>query len=386
MFFASISFWFSGVFIFYAYLGYPLVLWLISSFSKRSPAALPKPFEPRVTLLISVYNEEKGIEEKIQNTLNLNYPKKLLEVVVLSDGSEDRTDEIVSRYADKGVRLRRYEGRIGKTACLNEAIPLAEGEIVVFSDANSKYDREAIRNLVANFQDKEIGFITGITKYVSNKDERSSDSISLYWQIERLTKKLESEIGSCVGADGAIFGIRKALYQPLKPYDINDFVIPLAVIEQGYRGKLESGAFCYEETAGGSKKEFSRQVRITNRTIRALVNRLYLLNPFRHGLLSFELCSHKVCRLFVPFVMLIFLATNFILSAEGAFYLFALYGQLLFYLLAGVSILNLKVEILFLSRMSSLAHTFTMTNFAILSGWLKYLRGETSVVWVSARQ
>jgi cellulose synthase/poly-beta-1,6-N-acetylglucosamine synthase-like glycosyltransferase len=381
----SIIFWSSGFFIFYSYFGYPLLLCLLAPFIKRVSAETSKAFEPKVTLFISVYNEEKGIEEKILNTLHLNYPKKLLEVVVVSDGSNDRTDDIVSKYENQGVRLRHYAGRIGKTACLNQAVPLAEGEIVVFSDANSKYDREAIKSLVRHFQDREIGFVTGMTKYISDKDGLSSD-IGLYWKIEQMTKVLESKIGSCIGADGAIFAIRKELYRPLQSYDINDFVIPLRVIEQGYRGVLDSDAFCIEETAGGKKEEFGRQVRITNRTIRAIVNHAYLLNPFGYSLLSFELFSHKVCRLLVPFVMFVFLIANLFLTTRVPFYRLVFYGQLLFYILAMLSYLNVGFKITFLSRIASLSHTFTMAIMAILSGWVKYLRGDTSVVWVPSRK
>jgi len=375
----------SGSFIFYSYAGYPLLLWLMSLFSRRSDAPVSTSFEPRVTLFISVYNEEKSIEEKILNTLELNYPKALLDVIVLSDGSTDRTEEIVSKYAGRGVRLRHYEGRIGKTACLNQAVPLAEGNIVVFSDANSKYDKEAIRQLVQHFQDQQIGFVTGMTEYTSNGPD-SSNSIGLYWKIETMIKTLESKVGSCVGADGAIFAIRQKLYRPLQPYDINDFVIPLRVNEQGYRGTLESGAFCIEETAGGAKEEFRRQVRITNRTIRAIVNHAYLLNPFGYGLLSFELFSHKVCRLCVPFTMIVLLATNFILATRGTFYLLILSGQIALYVLAGLSNLKPNCAIPFISRIASVSHTFTMANLAILSGWIKYLKGEMSVVWVPSRQ
>jgi len=378
-----ILFWSSGLFIFYSYMGYPLVLWLITLLKKRPLVVVKESYTPKVTLLISVYNEEKVIEEKILNTLNINYPRESIEVVVASDGSDDRTHEIVSMYADKGVRLRYYEGRIGKTACLNSAVPLAGGEIVVFSDANSKYDREAIRKLVNHFQDKKIGFVTGITKYFSKGDKSLSDSISLYWKVEIITKILESEIGSCIGADGAIFGIRKELYQPLKPYDINDLVIPLNVMEQGYRGRLESGAFCLEETGGGSKEEFKRQARIANRTIRAVVNHIHLLNPFKYGLLSFELFSHKVCRLFVPFLMLVVFIANLILRTKTTLYLIIFDAQLLFYLLAGFHNVGLGLKVL--SRLTSISHTFTMTNVAILTGWFKYLRGETSVVWVPSR-
>jgi cellulose synthase/poly-beta-1,6-N-acetylglucosamine synthase-like glycosyltransferase len=383
MSFIEILFWSSGLFIFYAYLGYPLVLWLVTLFRKESAIVAQEPHPLKATLLISVYNEEKVIEERILNALNMDYPSELLEIVVVSDGSDDRTHEIVSRYADRGVRLRSYEGRIGKTACLNKAVPLTEGEVVIFSDANSKYDRAAVKVLVKNFIDGRIGLVTGVTKYVSKEGDGLSDSIGLYWRVEEWTKMLESKIGSCIGADGAIFAVRKRLYRPLENYDINDFVIPMNVIEQGYRVKLDSDAFCAEET-GRAGDEFGRQVRITNRTIRAIVNHLHLLNPFRYGWLSFELFSHKISRLFVPFLMIVFFATNLILAAHGTLYILLLIAQLLFYLLAGFGRVDLGMKIL--SRLASVSRTFGMANLAVLSGWIKYLTGEKSVVWAPSRK
>ncbi|HKZ46858.1 MAG TPA: glycosyltransferase family 2 protein, partial [Thermodesulfobacteriota bacterium] len=253
-------FWFSVILIFYPYIGYLLILKIISFFKSNNSIADNEEFKPLATLLISAYNEEAVIEDKILNSLDLNYPKELLEIVVISDGSNDKTNELVIKYADKGVVLRHYEGRIGKTACLNRAVPLAKGEIIVFSDANSRYDREAIRELVRSFADKEVGFATGFTRYTT--DEGLIDSISLYSRIEKITKKLESKIASCVGADGAIFAIRKPLYKLLNDYDINDLVIPLNVIKQGYRGRFEDRAFCTEK-AVSYRGEFNRQVRIT---------------------------------------------------------------------------------------------------------------------------
>lgn len=383
MSFVSILFWSSGLLIFYSYAGYPLVLWVISLFKQRPLNEVPKPYKPKVTLFISAYNEEKVIEEKIQNSLNINYPKDLFEIVVVSDGSCDRTREIVSRYATEGVKLRSYEGRIGKSACLNKAVPLAEGEIVVFSDANSKYDPDAVKMLVDRFRDRQVGLVTGTTRYISEQGGSLSESIGLYWEIEKMTKSLETRIGSCVGADGAIFAIRKELYQPLESHDINDLVIPLNVIEQGCRVILETRATCREHIPGRSRDEFNRQVRITNRTIRAIVNRVYLLNPFKYGLLSFKLFSHKVCRLLVPFFIPVFFITNLILISRGTLYFMLLNAQLLFYLLAGLN--NVSPGLKFLSRLTSISHTFSLANLAILSGWIKYLKGEKSIVWAPSR-
>jgi cellulose synthase/poly-beta-1,6-N-acetylglucosamine synthase-like glycosyltransferase len=377
-------FWFSGVFILYSYFGYPLVLKIISLFKPARRSMNAPSLERKVTLLISAYNEEAVIEEKILNSLALHYPRSLLEIVVVSDGSTDTTCDIVSRYADRGVKLWHYEGRIGKTACLNQAVRRAEGEVIVFSDANSQYNKEAIRELVKHFADERVGFVTGRTIYVSGDAEKAPGSIGLYSKIEQWTKTLESEIGSCVGADGAIFAIRKALYRPLNGFDINDFVIPLNVVKQGYWGKLENNAFCLEKTAGAPRDEFYRQVRIANRTIRALVNHADLLNPLRFGFLSFEIFSHKVVRLFVPFFMLLLFLTSLGLAVHASFYLLFFTGQLFFYFAAGLnhSFDGPKGA----SRLFSIPHTFSLVNLAIAYGWIQYFKGETYVVWAPSQR
>jgi cellulose synthase/poly-beta-1,6-N-acetylglucosamine synthase-like glycosyltransferase len=379
-----ILFWSSGFFVFYAYLGYPVTLRLISFFKKRSPMETGRGFEPRVTMLISVYNEEKVIEDKIRNTLDLDYPADLLEVIVVSDGSSDRTDQIVSSYADKGIQLRSYEGRIGKTACLNKTIPDARGSIIVFSDANSQYNKSAVKELAKHFADKKVGFVTGWTRYLSGGNEGEVDSLGIYARIELETKVLESMIGSCVGADGAIFAIRKELYQPLRPTDINDFVIPLRINQQGYRGLLEKNAFCSEKGAGEGKGEFFRQVRITNRTIRAIFNNAGLLNPMRYGLFSFELFSHKVCKFLVPFFLLLAAVTNILLVGEGTLYVIVFGAQSFFYLSAWMNGAGPKVK--YLPGLTSLFHTFVLVNAAIFWAWITYLRGETFTTWVPTQR
>lgn len=379
-------FWFSIIFVFYAYLGYPLLLLLFTVINKRGyseKTGRVDDFYPKVTLLISAYNEEKVIEDKIINSLELNYPKELLEIVVVSDGSSDMTNEIAARYADKGVVLRYFEGRIGKTACLNKVVPLAQGEIIVFSDANSRYDKEAIKELIKHFADKKIGFVTGTTKYVSDEADKALESIGIYTRIEQITKRLESETGSCVGADGAIFAIRKDLYQQLKDIDINDLVIPLNIIKQGYRGILEEKAFCIEKTAKNASGEFYRQVRITNRTIRAIVNNRELLNPFNRGAFSFQLISHKVCKLLVPYFLILLLFTNILLIRGGFLYTAALSGQIVIYLLSWLGYRGYRLN--GLSMLINMSHTFINVNYAILLGWIKYIQGEKYTTWGTVR-
>jgi cellulose synthase/poly-beta-1,6-N-acetylglucosamine synthase-like glycosyltransferase len=362
----KILFWVSLFFLLYAYCGYAVVIWLISRLAPSQPVRRDGSFTPTVSLLISAYNEEHMIEKKIINALSLNYPKELLDIIVISDGSIDGTNDIVKRFEPRGVALHYYEGRIGKTACLNKSVPASRGEIIVFSDANSMYDRNAVKNLVANFADVRIGFATGYTWYAADTQGGIVTSIGIYAAIEKFTKKAESVINSCVGADGAIFAIRKKLYKPLRDADINDFVIPLTVIRQGYRGILEERAFCVEKTTEDQQGEVKRQVRITNRTLRAIFHNIGLFNPFAYGLFPFELFSHKVAK---------FLA----LAGRGTGYLLFLAAQLVFLLFAWLGYGAGRDSVL--AKVSSICRTFITMNLAIAGGWIQFLRGETYTTW-----
>jgi len=380
-------FWFSLFFILYAYLGYLLLLWVlvhIRGDKESNHLDEGNTFRPSVTLIISAYNEEEVIEDKILNSVALVYPKELLEIVVVSDASQDNTDRIAARYSGKGIVLRRYEGRIGKTECLNSAVPLARGDIIIFSDANSLYDRNAVQELVKHFRDPRIGFVTGSTRYVSPlQSDGIVEPIGIYSRLEMLTKDLESRIGSCVGADGAIFAVRKGLYRQLKEFDINDLVIPFRIIAEGFRGVFEKEAFCLEHVAKSMKGEFYRQVRITSRTIRAIVSNIVLLNPFRFGFYSIELFSHKICKLCVPFFLIVCLITNLLILDDGKAYAYMLFGQVAFYILAAIHASALPVK--GLSSLLSIPKTFAVANCAILWGWLKYFRGETYTTWRTGR-
>jgi len=381
-----ILFWASLLLVFYAYAGYPMLLWVIARFKQQGKQEGPAEqdvYSPAVTLVISAYNEEAVIEQKILNSLALNYPRNLLEIVVVSDGSRDRTDEIVDRYAWLRVFLKRFEGRIGKTACLNRTLPFVSGEIVVFSDANSQYDRNAVRVLVRHFIDPTVGFVTGSTRYIQDGESGMADSIGIYTRIEQITKRLESGLSSCVGADGALFAVRRSLIPELRSVDINDLVIPLNIVKGGLRGVFEHRAFCVERTSPVPGGEFGRQVRITSRTIRALVHYWELFNPIRFGMFSFQLFSHKVCKLIVPFLLLFLLGSNAMLLARGPVYAVIFSAQIVLYLLSLQD--RTGARGLGLQRLVPMIHAFVTVNAAILQGWLKYLQGETYTVWKTAR-
>ena len=379
----KIVFGISILLIIYVYLGYPLLLSILNLFLKKKNAS--KEIIPFVSLIISAYNEEKIIKNKIENSLALNYPRDKFEIIIVSDCSSDKTDEIVSSFHDRGVILHRLDERRGKTYGLNQGVPKAKGEIIVFSDANAMYEPDAIEKLVRNFADSSVGYVTGESQYI---EERSAvrNGENLYWKYEQFIKRRESTLSSMVGADGAIYAIRKSLYTPLKESDINDLVNPLRIITKGYRGIYEPEAVCWEKTAPTYEGEFRRKVRIVNRSLVGLWRVREALNPFKYGIFSWELISHKLIRWFVPFLMLAAFFSNlaiFFISINpyyGALFLL----QCLFYCMAGIGYIQSRK--LKQYKLFNLPYYFCLVNFASLRGVIRSLRGEVQVTWEPERQ
>jgi exosortase len=339
---------------------------------------------PRVTLIISAYNEGKSIGEKLENSLALNYPQERLEILVVSDASTDGTDEVVNRYRPMGIRLIWQLERQGKTAGLNRAVSEASGEIVVFSDANALYHPDAIRKLVRNFNDPDIGYVTGDSRYILDAASGVSLNEGLYWQYERLLKRLETMTGSMVGADGAIYALRRSLYQELHKADINDFVNPLQVIARGFRGVYEPEAICYENTTVRFEEEFRRKVRIISRSWRGLWRVRQVLNPFQYGLFSWMVVSHKLLRWLVPFFLVTAMISNFFLFSVGDVYRSLFFAQGAFYMIATAGFIFTKQNIS--SRFLNLVYYFCLMNVASMIGVAKGIMGTSHVIWEPERK
>ncbi|MDX2504311.1 MAG: glycosyltransferase family 2 protein, partial [Gammaproteobacteria bacterium] len=288
----------------YVYLGYPVLLMVLDKVIKDKTIDIAD-ITPIVSLIVSCYNEVDIIEQKIRNCLAIDYPQHQLEILFISDGSDDGTDELIKRYTNDRIKLIRQEGRLGKTMGLNLALAEARGEIVVFSDANAMYEENALKNLVRNFHDTAVGYVVGAAIYKDDEESTAGSSENIYWQYEIFIKKIESKLHSVVGGDGAIYAIRKFLYEPLDQEDINDFVNPLQIIAKGYRGIFDADAICYEQTAGDFDKEGKRKQRIVNRSFTGLMKNKTVLNPFKYGFYSFELLSHKLLRWMIPFFIMI---------------------------------------------------------------------------------
>jgi cellulose synthase/poly-beta-1,6-N-acetylglucosamine synthase-like glycosyltransferase len=228
----------------YIYIGYPFLIFILGKiFSKPvSKAEINIP----VTILIAAYNEEGDIEATVRNKLEQEYPSDLLEIIIISDGSTDRTDEIVNSIQDPRVRLLRQEPRAGKTSALNMAVPHAKGEILVFSDANSISAPDALSKLIQNFSDPGVGYVTGKMVYTDPDGTIVGDGCTAYMKYENFLRRIESRLGSVVGVDGGIDAVRKKLYRPMNPDQLPDFVLPLKIVEQGYRVVYEPEAILQE--------------------------------------------------------------------------------------------------------------------------------------------
>jgi cellulose synthase/poly-beta-1,6-N-acetylglucosamine synthase-like glycosyltransferase len=285
----------SAVALAYVLVGYPLLLRLIVRLRGPRPIARAD-IAPPLSFVISAYNEADVIREKLENTLAIDYPAERRQIVVISDCSNDGTDQIVLEFAGRGVELARMTERRGKTAGLNAAVPALTGEVVVFSDANAIYEPDALRKLVRNFADPMVGYVTGEARYLQNGQTTADIGERAYWNYEIQTKRLETDLGSMVGGDGAIYAIRRSLWKTLPEDAINDFLNPLQIVSAGWRGVYEPEAICWEETGGGARSEYKRRVRIVSRSWRAVFQATGVLNPFRVGVFSWSLWSHKVLR------------------------------------------------------------------------------------------
>jgi cellulose synthase/poly-beta-1,6-N-acetylglucosamine synthase-like glycosyltransferase len=376
----AVLFWTLTALVVYVYAGYPLLLALVGRIRAR-PTQRGE-IEPSVTLLISAFNEADVIAEKLQNSLSLDYPADRLQIVVISDCSDDNTDAIVTGFAPQRVELLRMADRGGKTLGLNAAVPRARGDIIVFSDANAMYARDVLRKLAVNFADPAVGAVVGESTYTKPEVE-SERTEGLYWQYETAIKRLESQIGSVVGGDGAIYAIRRTLYEPMRADALSDFVNPLQIVRSGHRCVYEPLARSYESAAKDFQREFRRKVRIVNRAWRALMTMRSLLNPFRYGFFAIELISHKLLRWLVPLLLVGVFATNLFLLGTAPIYMLALLAQLALYALALAGYVLRRRERM--PAILSVPYYFCLVNVASALGIFEAYRGKTYATWSTAR-
>jgi poly-beta-1,6-N-acetyl-D-glucosamine synthase len=374
--------------VFYTYIGYGLLLFMISKLKgpAKTPAFQKEQDLPPVTLLIAAYNEEGFIGEKIANCLALDYPTEKLHLVFVTDGSTDRTPELVAQFPQ--VKLFHEDGRKGKIHAVNRVMKFVSTPITIFCDANTYLNHEAIRNIVRHFTDPRVGGVAGEKRiFKKESDNASGAGEGIYWKYESFLKRKDAEIYSIVGAAGELFAVRTDLFEaPDTNMIIEDFYMSMRITARGYRFAYEPEAYATETASASVEEEWKRKVRIAAGGFQAMGKLLSLLNLFRYGVLSFQYISHRVLRwTLAPISLVLILLSNLYLAITGGLFFQAiLLAQLGFYALAfmGYRLRNKTISI----KGFFVPYYFVVMNAAVFAGFLRHLRGKQSVVWERARR
>lgn len=371
-------FWSSVLALYYTYAGYPLLVLFVGLLRSRRVDRAAN--EPNVSVIITAYNEERDLREKLENTLALDYPSSKLEVIVASDCSTDRTDQIVQEFASRGVRLHRQTERLGKTAAQNAAVELANGEVILFSDATTLYQSDVLKVMMPDFADASVGCVAGRLVYHDPADSAVGHGARSYWSYETFLKKLESRASSLIGASGCLYAVRRNAYVPMYHEACSDFLIATKMVEQGLRTVFEPSAVCTEETNRRTGKEMRMRVRVITQTFTDLWRHRAMMNPWRSGFYAVQLFSHKVLRYFVPLFLTAMFCSSAILASYSRFYVATLAAQLLFYALAAGGWI---IERAGARRMRILAlpQYFVLANVASVIACFKFLSGERYARW-----
>jgi cellulose synthase/poly-beta-1,6-N-acetylglucosamine synthase-like glycosyltransferase len=331
-----------------------------------------------VSIVIAAHNEEKVILTKIKNLAAMDYPKELIEIIIGSDGSDDATVNILTENSLSCMKIFDFKERRGKVNVLKDLVNSAKGEILVFSDANTMYEPDAVKRLAAHFSDLGVGCVCGRLKLRSPDNVKEGEYEGIYWRYESAIKRMEGELGAVLGANGGIYAIRKELFPEIPNNTIvEDFVIPMKILERGYKTLYEKDAVAYEDSSKTIADEGRRKIRIGAGDYQTLFLTLPMLNIFR-GFSSFAYWSHKVIRWFVPFLMIIILGMN-ILLAHILLYKYLLIGQALFYSGAVIGYLINKTRMH--NRIFSLLYYFVAMNLSLLVGFLRFVTGGQQVTW-----
>lgn len=371
--------WSSLGLLFYTYLGYPLLLAL---WARRGSRPVSKgSVAPAVTIVIAARNEADRLPARIQNCLTQAYPADRLDIVVVSDGSEDRTESAVAGVGSSRVTLVVLPKRQGKAAALNAGVAAARGEIVVFADARQRFAPAAVSELVAHFHDPRVGAVSGELALEADPRRPGADGVGLYWRIEKWIRRQEGTVDSVVGATGAIYAIRRQLFQPLPPGAIlDDVLLPMRIAMGGHRVTFEPRALAYDRVEADYRAEFNRKVRTLAGNYQALRLCPDLVDP-RRNRLFLQYVSHKLTRLAAPFALIAALLAN--LAVMHGAYGYLLAAQLTGYAMAamgwGLNRVGLR------ERWTAAAYTFCLLNIAALMGAVQFLRGSmTTALWDQA--
>lgn len=380
----QILFFISILFCFNSYLIYPALVWIIAKL-KTASNEIDKEYHPSISILISAFNEEKVIEKRIRNIVEQEYAQDKIEILVGSDCSSDRTNEILKSLEKEipNLRVFLFDYRQGKAGVLNQLVKEAKNDILVFTDANTEFKRDALKNLVKHFYNKEIGGVSGkLTLLDKDSHKKAGVEEKNYWEFETFIKKAEGKLGILIGANGGIFAIRKDLFEtiPLDKPVTDDFYLSLNVVKKGFKLIYEPKAEAYEEVAKDLNTEFRRKIRFaaTNfQTITFFKNLLFNKN----FLISYAFWSHKIVRWFLPLILIFIFVLNLFLISQNQIFEYLFYLQVFIYVLGLIGYLFIKIGIRI--PLLSLLTYFLVTNFALFLGLIRFLRKKHSVIWQS---
>jgi len=389
----SILFWIFLFIIFYAYLGYGILLFFLVKMKRifgKPKTEIDHDYEPEVTLFCAAYNEKDYVDAKIKNSFSLEYPQEKVKHVWVTDGSDDGTPDLLRKY--EGVEVYHKDERAGKIAAMNRGLDFVKTPIVIFSDGNTMLGKESIRRIVNMFSKPKVGCVSGEKRIYQKESDSAAGTEGIYWKYESTLKKWDAELYSVVGAAGELFAIRTELYQHVEGDTLlDDFIVSLRVAKKGYTIQYDPEAYAIETSSASVKEELKRKIRIAAGGIQSIVRLKELLNFFKYGTLSFQYISHRVLRwTLAPIGLLLILIFNAILSANIGFFEFSsvytwtFWGQIAFYVAAmlGWYLENrqIKVKILFIP------YYFFIMNYAVYLGFIRYLKGNQSVKWERAKR
>ena len=371
----EILFWVCVAFVFYTYIGYPaaVVLW-----GTRFPRRVDKRYGAvPVSVVVAARDEEGNIRARVENLRAQKYPRDLLEIVVVSDGSTDRTAQVVRELADDGTKLVETPGPVGKAEALNLGVARASGDVIVFADARQRFEPSVIAELVAMLADERVGAVSGELVIEGGAGSDVGEGVGMYWRYEKLIRRMESRVSSTVGATGSIYAIRKRLYVPLEQHALlDDLLVPMRIVLQGYRVLFVRSARAHDLVSATGSREFARKVRTLAGNYQALALEPRLLNPAANPVLI-QFLSHKLARLLVPYAWALALLASAL--AGGRFYVAAFWLQVLVFAAGFLSHTRLGKG--FAGRFLRLSWTFTVLNAAAVMGLWVYATGGERTVW-----
>ena len=393
MFLLKLIFWILLILIFYSYLGYPIVLFFLVKIKKifSSKKEINTDYEPEVTLFVAAYNEKDYVAEKMQNHLTLNYPKNKVKHLWITDGSDDGTPDLLRKYPE--VKVLHEDKRGGKIGAINRGMHFIETPIVIFSDGNTNLGKDSIKRIVDLFKDPKVGCVAGEKRiYQKDSDAAAGSGEGFYWKYESKLKKWDAELYSAVGAAGELFAVRTELLQKVEPDTLlDDFIISLRIVKQGYTIQYDSEAYAIETASADVKEELKRKIRISAGGIQSVLRLSSMLNPFKYGIFAWQFFSHKVSRwMIVPFAMpFVFLLNLLIVAnnkpiAEINIYSILFLLQIVFYLsvFIGWILQNAKIK----AKLLFVPYYVYIMNYSVWLGLFRFLKGKQTVNWERAKR